>query len=87
MIRWASPANRSIAAGALEFADARCKSQTKSTHALAGANALVEVELWDRRTEHMSATFAAMEKDAPRLDDKEQKPTRKAKAPELIPAK
>jgi trimethylamine-N-oxide reductase (cytochrome c) len=40
------------------------KSQTKSTHALAGANALVEIELWDRRTEHMSATFAAMQKDA-----------------------
>ena len=40
------------------------KSQTKSTHALAGANALVQVEVWDRRTEHMSETFAAMEKDA-----------------------
>ena len=40
------------------------KSQTKSTHALAGANALVQVELWDRRTEHMSETFAAMENDA-----------------------
>ena len=39
------------------------KSQTKSTHALAGANSLVQVELWDRRTEHMSETFAAMEKD------------------------
>src|SRR5262249_211307 len=40
------------------------KSQTKSTHALAGANALVEIELWDRRTEHMSEAFAAMQKDA-----------------------
>ena len=40
------------------------KSQTKSTHALAGANSLVQIELWDRRTEHMSETFAAMEKDA-----------------------
>jgi trimethylamine-N-oxide reductase (cytochrome c) len=40
------------------------KSQTKSTHALAGANALVEIEVWDRRTEHMSETFAAMQKDA-----------------------
>src|SRR6185295_3440870 len=39
------------------------RSQTKSTHALAGANSLVEVELWDRRTEHISATYAAMEKD------------------------
>ena len=40
------------------------RSQTKSTHALAGANSLVQVELWDRRTEHMSATFAAMETDS-----------------------
>ena len=36
------------------------RSQTKSTHALAGANALVEIEPWDRRTEHLSAAFAAM---------------------------
>ena len=36
----------------------------RSTHSLAGANSLVQVELWDRRIEHMSATFAAMEKDA-----------------------
>jgi molybdopterin guanine dinucleotide-containing S/N-oxide reductase-like protein len=55
------------------------KSQTKSTHALAGANALVQVELWDRRTEHMSATFAAMEKD------KEIKRT--LKEAQLVPAK
>ena len=39
------------------------RSQTKSTHALAGANSLVEVELWDRRTEHLSATFAEMERN------------------------
>src|SRR5204863_271019 len=37
---------------------------SKSTHALAGANSLVQVEVWDRRTEHMSETFATMEKDA-----------------------
>jgi trimethylamine-N-oxide reductase (cytochrome c) len=40
------------------------KTQTTSTHSLAGANALVEIELWDGRIEHMSETFAAMEKDA-----------------------
>ena len=39
------------------------RTQTKSTHSLAGANSLVQVELWDRRTEHMSGTYAEMEKD------------------------
>src|SRR5262249_20896046 len=39
------------------------RTQTKSTHSLAGANALVEVALWDGRTEHISETFAGMEKD------------------------
>src|SRR3981081_1693529 len=33
------------------------RSQTKSPHALAGANALVEIVLWDGRTEHLSAAF------------------------------
>ena len=55
------------------------RSQTKSTHALAGANALVEIEPWDGSTQHVSATFA------------ESKPTPKAepkqKAPALVPAK
>jgi trimethylamine-N-oxide reductase (cytochrome c) len=60
------------------------KSQTKSTHALAGANALVQIEPWDRRTEHMSATFAAMEKPK---ETKEPKPRAKAKPPALVPAK
>jgi hypothetical protein len=39
------------------------KTQTKSTHSLAGSHALVQVELWDRRVEHMSEAFAAAEKD------------------------
>jgi hypothetical protein len=39
------------------------RTQTKSTHSLAGANSLVQVELWDGRTEHMSATFAELERD------------------------
>ena len=34
------------------------RTQTKSTHSLAGANALVEVELWDGKVEHMSEAFA-----------------------------
>ena len=55
------------------------KSQTKSTHALAGANSLVEIELWDRRIEHMSETFAQMERD------KEVRET--LKAAHLVPAK
>ncbi|MGB7076810.1 MAG: molybdopterin-dependent oxidoreductase [Xanthobacteraceae bacterium] len=55
------------------------RTQTKSTHSLAGANSLVQIELWDRRTEHMSAAFAAMEKD------KEIKRT--LKEAHLVPAK
>src|SRR5438132_1680644 len=39
------------------------RTQTKSTHSLAGAQSLVQVEPWDGRVEHMSETFAAMEKD------------------------
>ena len=39
------------------------KTQTKTTHSLAGAQSIVQVEVWDGRIEHMSATFAAMEKD------------------------
>jgi hypothetical protein len=39
------------------------RTQTKSTHSIAGANALVQVEVWDGRPEHMSETFARMEKD------------------------
>lgn len=34
------------------------RTQTKTTHSLAGANALVEVELWDGRIEHVAAVFA-----------------------------
>jgi molybdopterin guanine dinucleotide-containing S/N-oxide reductase-like protein len=55
------------------------RTQTKSTHSLAGANSLVQIEPWDRRIEHMSATFAAMEKDR---DVKET-----LKAASLVPAK
>ena len=55
------------------------RTQTKSTHSLAGANSLVQVELWDGRTEHMSDVFAAMEKD------KEIKRT--LKDAQLVPAK
>ena len=43
------------------------RTQTKTTHSLAGANSLVEVELWDGRTEHISAVFADMEKNGERL--------------------
>jgi hypothetical protein len=55
------------------------RTQTKSTHSLAGANSLVQVELWDRRTEHMSGTYAEMEKD------KEMRES--LKAAHLVPAK
>ncbi|MGE3244864.1 MAG: molybdopterin dinucleotide binding domain-containing protein, partial [Beijerinckiaceae bacterium] len=34
------------------------KTQTKTTHSLAGANALVQIELWNGETEYMSEVFA-----------------------------
>ena len=40
------------------------KTQTKTTHSLAGAQALVQVEPWDGRIEHLSETFAAMDEKA-----------------------
>jgi trimethylamine-N-oxide reductase (cytochrome c) len=55
------------------------RTQTKSTHSLAGANSLVQIELWDRRGEHMSTAFAAIEQD------KEIKRT--LKEAHLLPAK
>jgi trimethylamine-N-oxide reductase (cytochrome c) len=56
------------------------RSQTKSTHALAGANALVEIEPWDGRTEHLAAAFGE-----PKAEPKgKQKPK---VAPALVPAK
>jgi hypothetical protein len=55
------------------------RTQTKSTHSLAGANSLVEIELWDRRAEHMSAAFVTLEQD------KEIKRT--LKEAHLLPAK
>jgi trimethylamine-N-oxide reductase (cytochrome c) len=55
------------------------RTQTKTTHSLAGANSLVQIELWDGRTEYMSAAFAAAEKD------KEIK--RSLKEAHLLPAK
>jgi trimethylamine-N-oxide reductase (cytochrome c) len=55
------------------------RTQTKSTHSLAGANSLVQIELWDGRTEHLSAAFAAMEQD--------QEIKRTLKEAHLLPAK
>ena len=55
------------------------RTQTKSTHSLAGANSLVQIALWDGRAEHMSAAFAAIEQD------KEIKRT--LKEAQLLPAR
>ncbi|CAN0247992.1 unnamed protein product, partial [Phaeothamnion confervicola] len=38
------------------------KTQTKTTHSLAGSNSLVEVELWDRNTAHLSDAFATLDR-------------------------
>lgn len=35
------------------------RTQTKSTHSLAGSHSLVEIVPWDGKTEHVSAAFAA----------------------------
>jgi trimethylamine-N-oxide reductase (cytochrome c) len=64
------------------------KSQTKSTHALAGANALVEIEPWDGQTEHISASFAEAKPETMPETKAEAAPKRKQKAPPaLVPAK
>ena len=64
------------------------KTQTKTTHSLAGAQSIVQVELWDGRTEHMSETFAAMEKDSMTAKDKEHAEIKHAlEAAQLVPAK
>ena len=55
------------------------RTQTRSTHSLAGANALVEVKLWDGRAEHISAVFAEMER--------EREIRRMLDAASLVPAK
>jgi hypothetical protein len=55
------------------------KTQTKSTHSLAGSHSLAQVELWDGRIEHVSEAFAAMEKD--------REIKRTLKEAELVPAK
>ncbi len=55
------------------------RTQTRSTHSLAGSNALVEVELWDGRIEHVSAAFAGAGRG--------QKARQRANATDLAPAK
>jgi trimethylamine-N-oxide reductase (cytochrome c) len=54
------------------------RSQTSSTHSLAGSQALVEIESWDGNTEYISEAFAQAEKDL------QVKRTREAV---LVPAK
>src|ERR1700684_3684141 len=56
------------------------RTQTKSTHSLAGANSLVQIELWDGRTDTMSSVFAEAKPQA--------RTKRRSKAPPaLVPAK
>ncbi len=55
------------------------RSQTKSTHSLAGAQGLVEIELWDGGTEHISEAFAQV----PQSDQT----AGKREAANLVPAK
>jgi trimethylamine-N-oxide reductase (cytochrome c) len=63
-------------------------SQTKSTHALAGANALVEIEPWSGETKHVAAAFTETKPGTASAPAAERKPQRKQKAPPtLVPAK
>jgi len=55
------------------------RSQTKSTHSLAGSQGLVEIELWDGNTEYISEAFAKM----PEGDQTRSK----LEAAHLVPAK
>jgi trimethylamine-N-oxide reductase (cytochrome c) len=55
------------------------RTQTKTTHSLAGANALVQVVLWDGRIEHISEVFAKIGAD--------KNVRAKRKAAQLVPAK
>ena len=55
------------------------RTQTKSTHSLAGSHSLVQIERWDGRIEHMSAAFAAMEQDS--------QVRRSLREADLVPAK
>ena len=62
------------------------KTQTKTTHSLAGAQSLVQVELWDGRIEHMSETFAAMETGSASRRTKELAEIKRAlEAAQLVP--
>ena len=63
-------------------------SQTKSTHALAGANALVEIEPWSGETKHVAAAFTETKPETASAPAAEPKPQLKQKAPPtLVPAK
>jgi hypothetical protein len=55
------------------------RTQTRSTHSLAGANALVQVALWDGEIEHISEAFSRM--------GKEPQTERAAEREALVPAK
>ena len=61
-IRWASPANRSTAAAASTCSRPSARRPNRPTRSPAPTR-WSQVELWDGRIEHMSATFAAMERD------------------------
>ena len=54
------------------------RTQTKTTHSLAGANALVEIEPWDGRTAFVSAAFAASAKNGAAKDKKSRAPSKSA---------
>ncbi len=53
------------------------RTQTRSTHSLAGSHSLVQVEPWDGRVEHVSAAFAGEPREQPRTA---------AATPETVPA-
>ena len=54
------------------------RTQTKTTHSLAGSHSLVEIVLWDGKIEHVSAAFAG--------EAKSEAARRAAELPEPVPA-
>ena len=85
--RWGEPGKSVDRGGCLNLLTPH-KTQTKTTHSLAGSQSIVQVELWDGRIEHMSETFAAMEKGAVTAKDKELAEIKHAlEAAQLVPAK
>jgi trimethylamine-N-oxide reductase (cytochrome c) len=50
------------------------KTQTESTHSLAGANSLVQIEVWDGKPDHVSEAFSEAKPAAKPADTPAERP-------------